>query len=206
MDAAVFVSFLAVSAVLIIVPGPNVLLITATTLARGRQAGLLTVAGTTTALAVQMAITVTGTAWLASVLADAFVWIKWAGVAYLMYLGVGRIVSALRPRNPDTPQPVGRNSTFWRGFFVSITNPKTILFFGAFLPQFTTSSLPMTPQLVLLSASFLTLATILDSCYALAADELRRVASRPRFRRLADGIAGTLFLGAGFGLAVARRQ
>ncbi len=206
IDPGLYVAFVLVSAALIVIPGPNVLLIVATSLSSGRTSGLATVAGSTCAMALQLCIAALGTAWLAVFLAEAFGVLKWLGVAYLVYLGIGRLRAAMSERGAETAAvPSGRGS-FWRGFFVSLTNPKTILFFGAFLPQFVNPDLSAGPQLAVLSVSFLVLAIVFDSAYAILAGSLRRFVHRPIVRRSFDGFAGTLFVGSGIGLAVARRS
>ncbi len=187
------------------VPGPNVLLIVATSLARGRLRGLQTVAGTTTAMALQLLVAALGTAWFAAALSQAFGVLRWLGVAYLVYLGVTRLRQAIKPAQRVDEPDIAASCAYWRGFLVSITNPKTILFFGAFLPQFTSASLPYGPQVVVLSVTFLVLAAVLDSCYAVAAGAVSALARRPLARRWSDGIAGTLYIGSGVGLALARR-
>ena len=206
IDPHLYLAFVLVSSVLIVVPGPNVLLIVATSLSHGRRSGLATVAGSTCAMALQLGIAALGTVWLAAFLAEAFGILKWLGVVYLVYLGVGRLRIALSERAEETAVlPSGRGS-FWRGFIVSLTNPKTILFFGAFLPQFVSPDLSAGPQLVLLSATFLLLAVVFDAAYAMLAGGLRDFVRRPRVRRWFEGAAGALFIGSGIGLALARRS
>lgn len=202
-DLTLYLSFLIVSAALIVVPGPNVLLIIATSIAHGRARGLWTVAGTSSAMILQLMVAAGGTLALANLLADAFVWVKWIGVAYLAWLGVQHLRAAMIKEHVQ--KPVSRNSTFWRGFMVSLTNPKTIVFFAAFLPQFVSSTAPVAPQLLLLSASFLILATLLDSCYAILAGSLKHLGEQPRFRQWQNGITGLLFTGAAVGLSLTRR-
>jgi len=206
IDPGLYLAFLLVSAVLIVVPGPNVLLIVATSLSHGRKSGLVTVAGSTTAAALQLCIAALGTAWLAAFLADAFNVLKGLGAGYLVYLGLVRLKAALSDRGAVADTVPSGHGSFWRGFFVSLTNPKTILFFGAFLPQFVSPGLSVGPQLAVLSASFLLLAIVFDSAYAMLAGALRSVVRRPIVRRSFDGLAGTLFVGSGIGLALARRS
>lgn len=177
----------------------------ATSLSCGRAKGLQTVAGTTTAMALQLLVAALGTAWFAAALSEAFFVLRWLGVAYLVYLGVARWRAALKPASDQDVPTTSATGAYWRGFLVSMTNPKTILFFGAFLPQFTSASLPYATQVGVLSVSFLLLAAVLDSGYAFAAGSVHALAHRPRIRRWSDGVAGTLLFGSGLGLALVRR-
>ena len=205
IDPGLYLAFVIVSSMLIVVPGPNVLLIVATSLSCGRKSGLATVAGSTCAMALQLGIAALGTAWVAAFLAEAFGVLKWLGVAYLIYLGVGRLRAALSKTAIEAEVVPGRRSSFWRGFLVSLTNPKTILFFGAFLPQFVSPGLSAGPQLAVLSGSFLVLAVVFDTAYVMLASGLRNVVRRPKTRKWFEGLAGTLFVSSGIGLALARR-
>ena len=200
----IYLAFVLVSAGIIVMPGPNVLLIMATSVSHGYRRGLHTVAGTSAAMALQLVAATAMTASLAALMASWFSLIKWLGVAYLVYLGIRHMQAALYPA-PRSRQVSG-SGTFWRGFMVSLTNPKTILFFGAFLPQFIDpQGGAVLVQTAALSATFLCLAVVLDSCYALAAGALRHVAGDPRLARWRDGATSFLFIGAGLGLALTRR-
>jgi threonine/homoserine/homoserine lactone efflux protein len=205
IDLQLYISFVVVAAVVIVVPGPNVLLIVATSLTHGRLRGLQTIAGTLAAMAIQLYIAARGTALLATTLAAAFDVLRWLGAAYLLWLGCGHLRAALRSGSGVERSEVSAAGSFRRGFFVGITNPKTILFFGALLPQFTVDSLPIGPQTALLSVSFLLLAALFDGIYALAAGRVREFARCPTVRRWLDGTAGALLFGSGVGLALARR-
>jgi len=204
MDTTLYISFMLVSAGFILLPGPNVLLIVATSISSGRWRGLQTVMGTTSAMAIQLFVAAAGTVWLASFLAESLIWIKWAGVVYLFYLGCKHLL-ALSDSGVTQAAPVSGTAIYWRGFFISLLNPKTILFFGAFLPQFVAADYPVAPQMAVLSVSFLLLAAVLDSMYAVAASVVSSAINRPAVQRWREGVTGLLFLGASFGLAMSRR-
>jgi len=206
VDLGLYISFVLVSCAVIVLPGPNVLVIVATSLTQGRARGLQTIAGTLSAMAIQLLIAAKGTAMLAENLAEAFVALKWLGAAYLLYLGVRHFRAAQASDYAGVLEIGSATGSFWRGFVVAITNPKTIFFFGAFLPQFTSAALPIGTQIAVLSTSFLMLALFFDGLYALAAGKVSKLACKPAVRRWLDGVAGTLFLGSGIGLAVARRM
>lgn len=207
IDTSLYISFVLVACVVIVMPGPNVLVTIATSLTQGHVRGLQTVAGTLSAMAIQLYIAAVGTAVLAEFLAEVFQFLKWLGAAYLLYLGIARVRSAFSSRatNSFDIDMGTATGSFGRGFVVGITNPKTILFFGAFLPQFTVTALPIGPQIAVLSVSFLVLASFFDGLYVLAASKASELARTPAFRRWLDGCAGTLLIGCSVGLAAARR-
>ncbi|MEJ1157672.1 LysE family translocator [Prosthecomicrobium sp. N25] len=196
--------FVAASALLILVPGPNVALIVANSLAHGARYGLLTVAGTSAAMLPQLAMTVAGMSAFVAALADWFEVLRWLGVAYLVFLGVRAWRAPAVDLTGVPAEPRSAAAIWARGFAVSLTNPKTLLFYGAFLPQFVDAAAPdVTAQLAILAALFLATAVLLDSCWALAAARARPfLAGRGRLR---NRITGALLVGAGAGLALARK-
>lgn len=203
LDITLFLSFIMVSVMVIVVPGPNVVLIVSTALTQGRLRAMQTITGTLIAMAVQLVIAAKGTVWLSETLAEFFIYAKWLGALYLIYIGLSQLRSAITS-NQLEPETSGKG-TFWRGFFVGITNPKTILFFGAFLPQFTNLAAPIEFQIIILSITFLLLAFICDSVYLLAASAFHKASKKPKFRRWVEAIGGFVFVGAGAGVALSRR-
>ena len=204
MDLMLFISFIVVSVGLIVIPGPNVLLIISTSISHGKARGLQTVAGTSVGLCIQLTVAALGTTWFVNALAQGFQYLKWFGIAYLAYLGLTHLYKACQREIRQTE--VGTTSTFGRGFFVSLTNPKTILFFSAFLPQFITPNAAYGPQIIVLSLTFLVLAVLLDSCWALLAGKFQSIFRTPNLQRLQNGISGSLYLGASAWLASIRRM
>ena len=99
-----------------------------------------------------------------------------------------------------------RQRLFWQGFLVALTNPKTLLFYAAFLPQFVDPALAPGPQVTLLCVTFVTLALVLDGGYALLAGRLRTALLQPARARWLARISGGFLIGAGVGLALARRS
>lgn len=202
MSLELYLGFVLAATALILAPGPNVALIVANATAHGARFGLLTVAGTSSAMVLQLGVTVLGAAAILAFLADWFAILRWIGVAYLVWLGV----RAFRAPPADLSlraQPPSVRAVFLRGFFVSLSNPKTLLFFGAFLPQFVTPGAGATRQFALLAATFFVLATALDSLWALFAGRLARALALDG--RLRNRLTGGLLIGAGLGLALARR-
>jgi homoserine/homoserine lactone efflux protein len=193
-------AFILVSIGIIIIPGPNVLIVVSTSVAHGKVRGLQTVAGTSTAMFIQLCIAALGTSWFVSTLANGFVWLKWLGVIYLLYLGVSHLLAS-RNNAKLQSSAVG---TFQRGFWVSLTNPKTILFFSALLPQFTSAAISYPLQIAVLSLIFWLLAVALDSGYALLAHKLSSLLKTKSQAKYQHAASGALYLGAGAILATTK--
>ena len=206
MPLELYLAFVLASTVLILVPGPNVTLLVATSLSYGARRALATLAGTSTAIALPLLVTALGMTSLIALLASGFEWLRWAGVAYLVWLGIRQWRAAPVALEDVEPQAVLARALFWRGFLVSATNPKTWLFYAAFFPQFVDPAHPAGPQVALLAATFLALATVLDGGYALLAGRLRGFFRGQRRARLRNRVTGSLLIGAGLGLALARRH
>ena len=204
MSLQLYFAFVAACAVLILIPGPNVALIVANSVAHGTRFGVMTVAGTSSAVVVQLALTVAGATAALDVLAASFDWLRWAGVAYLVWLGIAAWRAPAVDLARTTPQARSLRRIYLRGFLVGLTNPKTLLFYGAFLPQFIAPQGDVPRQLLLLAATFLVVAVLLDGLWAVMAGRLRAVlTTHARWR---NRITGGLLVSAGLGLALARRS
>lgn len=204
MSPELYLGFVSAVLVLVAMPGPNVALIVANALARGPRAGLVTVAGTTAAMLVQLSLVIAGMTAAMATLSEVFDWVRWIGVAYLVFLGVRAWRAPAEDLAAVPPGPRPDRAAFLRGVLVSLTNPKTLLFYAALLPQFVEPSRPAGPQLVLLAATFVVLAAAGDSLWAIFAGRARRLlAGRGRLR---NRLTGGALLGAGIGLALARRS
>lgn len=208
MSSHLYIAFVAAAAVLILVPGPTVMLVTSTSLRCGVRAGLVAVAGSTSAAALQLSVVVAGLASVVTWLGNYFEWLRWAGVGYLVFLGSRALLrqpSGNEAVAYETPASSNVARDFSRGFIVTLTNPKTLLFLGAFLPQFVDSEAAPLPQLLVLAVSFLFIAGLLDSAWALAAARVGDSLRSHRARRLVDYVSGSLLLCAGAALALVRR-
>lgn len=204
MPLELYLAFVAATAILILIPGPAVSLIVANSIAYGGRRALVTVAGSSSAIVVQLVILTLGMTSLLALLAQWFEWLRWAGVAYLIYLGVqhwraGPFTLA------DAQRSVSHQRLYWQGFIVNGTNPKTLFFYAAFFPQFIDAGQPALSQLVLLSVTFFVIATVIDGSYALIGGRLRGLLTSPRRALWRNRLTGSLIIGAGLGLALARR-
>jgi threonine/homoserine/homoserine lactone efflux protein len=195
------IALIAATIVLILIPGPNVALIVANSLRHGMRIGVITSLGTTVGIALQLLIVVLGMAALIEVIADALTWIKWIGVAYLLYIGV----RTWREPASDLSDIKAQSQTraFWRGVFFAVINPKTLLFNAAFLPQFVGNTSDAGGQLLQLAGIFMTVIIIGDALWAVFAAATHGWLGR--FGRLHNKISGGFLLGAGLGLALSRR-
>ncbi|MFM8533476.1 MAG: LysE family translocator [Acidimicrobiia bacterium] len=204
MPLDLYLAFCAATAVLMIIPGPNVALIVANSVAHGTRFGLLTVAATSTAVVIHLALTVLGATALLNFLTASFDWLRWLGVAYLVWLGVAAWRAPVTDLEQTRPQARSARVIFVRGFLVGLTNPKTLLFYGAFFPQFVTPGPDAGSQLLLLAVTFLAIAVVMDGTWAILAGRLRQLLTL--HARLRNRITGGLLVGAGVGLAMARRS
>lgn len=203
MDVSVYFAFVVVSVGLIVVPGPNILVIVSTGLTHGRVRALQTVAGTSTAMAIQLALVALGTSWLVHGISEGFAVLKWLGVVWLALLALYHFRRSQKADGDD--RHVAGTTSFFTGFVTSLTNPKTILFFSAFLPQFVVSAHDYASQISVLSVSFLLLAVVIDSTYAIASARIWQTLSRTRVPALHHQLSAAIYLVAGTWLALLRR-
>lgn len=203
MTVELYLAFVVATAVLIAIPGPNVALIVANSIEHGRRFGLLTVAGTSAAMIPQLVLTIAGMTWALVLFSHIFEWLRWIGVVYLIYLGIQAIRTPPIDLTKVRPERRSPRHIFLRAFLVSLTNPKTLMFYGAFFPQFIATSGDIAQQLWLLSATFLAIAIALDSCWALACGQLQGLLAGRGVLR--NRLTGGFYFAAALGLASARR-
>jgi homoserine/homoserine lactone efflux protein len=202
LSPSLYAGFVAATVLLMLVPGPNVALIVANSLAFGARVGLVTVFGTIVGMIVQLSVAALGVTALFGALAEGFNTLRWLGVVYLLWLGV---------RDWRTPAgdlsriaPVSPRRIFTRGFLVSLTNPKPLVFYAAFLPQFLVADAPLGRQMAILSVTFVAIGFVVDSGWAFAGARARGLVAR--FGRARNRLTGAILVGAGaaLGLALAR--
>ena len=205
MDPALYLAFFVATTIMILLPGPSVMLTVAHAITFGWRRALATVGGATCGVAVQLAIALVGMASFMLVLATWFEWLRWGGVAYLFYLGVRQWRAP--PDDPEKATPAAtKRSLFLQGLVVTIPNPKSLLFLAAFLPQFLDPEAGLAPQFAIIVPSFLAITFVFTGLWAFAAGRMGRFLRSRRHILLRNRIAGGLFIGAGLGLAVARRS
>ena len=198
----VYLAYVAACFVIAAVPGPTVTVIVANSLAYGTRAGMLNVAGTQAGLAVMMASVVVGLSTVIAVMGVWFDWIRLAGAAYLVWLGWKLL------RSPDdlgqARAAAPRGGFFLQGLLVILSNPKGLLWFGAFIPQFVDPNGAYVGQIVLLGATAMAVALITDGAYAVLTGRAGTLLSRSRVR-LVSRVSGAFLIGGGLWLAFTRR-
>ena len=203
MNWDLFVAFLLITAVLVITPGPIVTLVIATGAREGTRAALITVVGTTLGNAVLLAAIAFGLSWVVRNAVMLFEVLRWIGAAYLIWLGIQAWRHA-GETGAAAPPPRGRLHV-WRGFAVALSNPKSIAFFTAFLPQFVDPALPVEPQLALMCAVSVVLAAFTDTAWAAAAGLGRAWFMHSWRAKLLGRLSGAALIGGGVWLSLARR-
>jgi threonine/homoserine/homoserine lactone efflux protein len=210
-DASTFGLFLAAALALLLIPGPAVLYVVTRSVDQGRPAGLASVLGVGMGSLVHIAFAAIGLSALLVSSAAAFSTVKMLGAAYLVWLGLQRLLAREGEEVPVALEPRRLSRVFLQGVFVNVLNPKTALFFLAFLPQFVDSTRSAAwPQIVMLGATFVAIGLCTDSCYALlggtAGDWLRRKSGSASFRRGQRYVSGGVYLALGTATAVSGKD
>jgi threonine/homoserine/homoserine lactone efflux protein len=189
-------AFLGASLVLAVTPGPGVIYIVVRSITCGRRYGLASVVGVAAGNLCSALAASIGLAAVFAVSSVAFMIVKWAGVAYLVYLGIRAIRGAPMPRSQAHIGALPALTVVRDAFVVAVLNPKTALFFAAFLPQFMTPEADPTAQAIALGAAFVGIAVITDSVYAIAAGSVSwLLASRRSLPRIGRVFSGSTLIG-----------
>lgn len=204
MSLEAYLSFVLATTLLILFPGPSIMLTISHSLSWGVRRALVSVAGASLAVVVQLLALAVG---LSTVMLFAAQWleaIRWAGVAYLIVIGIQTWRAA--PEGSETGErPRSSRGLFVQGFIVSLLNPKSLLFYAAFFPHFVDPARGPGPQLAILGVTFLGIAAGLTAGYAALAHQVGAWFTRPRGARLRHRATGSIMIGAGVVIALARR-
>lgn len=204
MSLEFYLAYVAACIVIVIVPGPTVTLIVANSLRHGTAAGLLNVAGTQLGIGLMIIIVAVGLASLMATMSLWFDWVRLAGAAYLIWLGIKMFRASGSLETTDkAPRP--RGGFFLQGFLVLMSNPKVLLLFGAFIPQFVDPKGDYVGQVILLGVTAMVTAAIFDSIYAVLAGRAGQVLSQSRVR-LVSKISGLFLIGGGIWMALMRAR
>lgn len=199
-----YLAFIAASLVIALIPGPTVTLIVANGLTHGTRAALLNVAGTQFGVAAMLVVVAIGLTSVIAFLGAWFDWLRIAGALYLAWLGLklwrsnGDVAALAAPQPP-------RGGFLLQGILVALGNPKMLLFFGAFIPQFVDPAGDQMRQVVTLGLTAMATAAVSDAAYALLAGRTRTFLSAARARLMAR-IGGAFLIGGGLWLALARTR
>ena len=203
MPLELYFAYVAACTLIAIIPGPTVTVIIANSLKHGARAGLLNVAGTQLGLALMMLTLVVGLSSVIAAMGWLFDWLRYAGAAYLVWLGWKLL------RSPDViaeadRAPAPRGGFLLQGFLVIMANPKALLFFGAFIPQFIDPTGHYVAQIALLGATAMAVALVSDGAYAVLVGRAGVLLSKKRVR-LVSRLSGVCLIGGGVWLALTRR-
>jgi threonine/homoserine/homoserine lactone efflux protein len=202
MNYQLFSAFLLLTVILVLTPGPIITLVISTAATQGVRAGLITVAGSTFGNALLVSGIAFGLSMVIQYAAEIFEWLRWIGAAYLIWLG---IQSWRHAGSAATLEPPRGHVYFRRGFVAAITNPKTIAFFTAFLPQFIDPGLPAAHQLLVMCVVAVTMASVTDCGWATVAGTGRSFFLRSASAKWLGRVAGVALIGGGVWLSLARR-
>jgi threonine/homoserine/homoserine lactone efflux protein len=205
MSLQVYLAFVAACIALALLPGPMVTLVIANGLRHGTRAALINIAGAQLGLAIVIGVVAIGLTSLMATMGYWFDWVRFAGAAYLVWLGIKLIRFPVEGIDADQPPPPPRGGFFLQGLLVLLSNPKVLVFFGAFIPQFMDMSRDHFSQVSLLGVTFMVIAGITDAMYALLSGRARSIFSARRTRALSR-VSGGFMIGGGIWLALTRAR
>lgn len=207
MPLDLWLTFVAASTLLLLIPGPTILLVLSYALSQGRRVALASAAGVALGDLIAMSASLLGLGALVLTSAILYTALKWVGAVYLIWLGVKLLRSAHRAglSMADAPKGMRPRAIFGHMTLVTALNPKSIAFFIAFVPQFLTLNAPLLPQFAILISTFVTLATLNALAYALLADRLRATIKRPHVIQWITRSGGLVLIAMGLLTATLRR-
>ena len=204
VDPSILVPYLTACLLLAVVPGPTVTVIVANSLARGTGAGLAIIAGTQAGFLLMTLVVALGMQAMVAFMGAAFDWLKLIGAAYLIWLGYKMLHSDGQLGVAATDSRKSTVRIALDGFLVLISNPKVLIFLGAFLPQFVDVTQPAFPQIMILGLLFMLVAGSTDAIYAVVAGRARGALDAARVR-LVSRVSGVLLMLGGVWLAMQKR-
>jgi len=207
MDIQTWLAFVAASIALLLIPGPTVLLVLSYAISQGRKVALATVGGVALGDFIAMSASLAGLGALVLASATLFTVLKWVGALYLVYLGIQLFRSASTASIGDLEKvtETSASSVFGHAAAVTALNPKSIVFFIAFVPQFVVVDSPLLPQFSILVVTFVGLAAVNALAYALLADKLRARIARPSVLAWFSRLGGSALIVMGVATAAFKR-
>ena len=204
MSPATWIAFAFASAVLVLIPGPTVLLVVSYALTQGRKVAIAVAAGVAFGDFTAMGLSLAGLGAVLLASSALFTALKWLGAVYLVYLGVRLWRAEVKLARADAPAGNTRG-IFGHAFLVTALNPKSIAFFVAFVPQFIDHNAALLPQLIIMEATFVTLGAANALAYALAADRLRLKIRKPGVLKWMNRAGASCLIGMGAATAALNR-
>jgi threonine/homoserine/homoserine lactone efflux protein len=208
MDFQVWLAFVAASLALLLIPGPTVLLVLSYAISQGKRVAIATVGGVALGDFIAMSASLAGLGALVLASATLFTVLKWVGAVYLIYLGIKlfRSDSTASLDNLEKVTQTSASSVFGLATAVTALNPKSIVFFIAFVPQFIVVDSPLLPQFAILVVTFVGLASINALAYALFADKLRAKIAKPSVLTWFSRLGGSALIAMGVATAAFKRS
>ena len=208
MSFEIWITFVAASTVLLLIPGPTVLLVLSYALSQGRRVAVATAAGVAFGDLIAISASLAGLGALVLASATLFTFIKWIGAAYLVYLGTKLLLNASSSKLGDVTEnaAIPPSGVFGHAAAVTALNPKSIVFFIAFVPQFIVPTDPLFLQFAILIATFVGMAAVNALAYALMADRLRSKISNSSLLGWLSRLGAGALIAMGIATALARRS
>ena len=200
-----WLAFAVASGILVAIPGPTVLLVISYALGHGRKSAAATVAGVALGDFTAMTASMLGLGAFLAASATLFTALKLIGAAYLVYMGIKLWRAPVALPGVAKPTETNARRIFAHAYVVTALNPKSIVFFIAFLPQFFSPSQPVVPQMIIFEVTFLVLATFNAAIYGMVASAARRTIRKPAVQRAVNRVGGSFLIGAGVLAATWRR-
>ena len=204
MELSVWLAFVITAIGILVIPGPTISLVMSYALSQGRTAAVAIVAGVALGDLTAMSLSLLGLGALLAASASLFTALKWIGAAYLVYLGVKLWRSPVETTEASAATVPAR-VMFGHAWLVTSLNPKSIVFFVAFVPQFIDPARPYLTQALVLIATFVVLAALNAGAYALVASGLRTTIRRPSVQRWVNRTGGSVLIGAGIAAVAWKR-
>lgn len=206
MPIELWLAFVAASAVLLIIPGPTILTVISYSMSHGRRANVPLIAAVALGDSTALVVSLLGLGALLATSAFWFTVVKWVGGLYLLYLGIRLMRAGIMSTEMAAPAaPASRWRLFANTYLVTALNPKGIVFFVAFLPQFISPAADVTRQMWVLAVTFVAMAALNATLYAVFAASARKLLSSPRAQRRFNLTGGSLLSAAGIWALMARR-
>lgn len=197
MPLDLWLAFAAASFVVVVIPGPTILLVVSYALTQGRQVAVATALGVALGDFIAVSLSLAGLGAILLTSAWAFTALKWVGAGYLVFLGIRLLRSQPHLADVAPPEPTPAKRIFAHSALVTALNPKGIIFIIAFVPQFLSADLPVMSQFLIMLATFVGLGAINALAYALLADQLGQRISNPKVLTWVNRIGGTALIGMG---------
>lgn len=205
VSSEVWFAFALTAAAVIAIPGPTTLMVMGHTVSNGWRIGTLSLIGVTLGDVCAIILSVLGFSALLATSAMAFTALKWIGAAYLVWLGIQLWRAPPMELTPTHERRTGAGGAIAQTFVVTLLNPKGILFFAAFLPQFIDPARPLWPQVIVLMLTFDLLAAIIQGLYIYAISRARTRIASPRALKMTNRTGGAMLVGAGLLTATLKR-